>query len=200
MLPQRVFRSCCNASSSLLDWLSASCTSRKSADDSAHDCANWTGYAADRRTCHRASRLLPDWRNLDFFRRWRTAFLFSVWMIRHKLRFLRSLVHIKYSQTRVGIAVTKPKIRWTLKARAALDLTIEDPKGDFASVFASDFRAKKPARVLTDAPIGRSPDCGTLDTKGCFGNDGPFFDQVSRRRKTECLATTRSIPAVAFPG
>jgi hypothetical protein len=48
-------------------------------------------------------------------------------MIRHKLRFLRSRVGIEYSQTRVGIAVTKPEIRGTLKTRAALNLTIETP-------------------------------------------------------------------------
>ena len=43
------------------------------------------------------------------------------------------------------------------------------------------------ARILTDTPIRRSPDCGTLDTKGCFGNDAPFFDQVIRRRKLNVL-------------
>jgi hypothetical protein len=96
MWPQCGFRSCCNASSGLPDWPSAGRASRKSANDSAHDRANRAGYAANRRTCYRASRLLWDWRNLNFLRRLRTFFLFSLWMIRHKIRLLHSLFGVIY--------------------------------------------------------------------------------------------------------
>jgi hypothetical protein len=166
MSPQSAFRSWCNAPSSLAYWASARRTSRNSADDSAHDRANRAGHAADRRTCYRASCLLRDWRNLDFFRRLRTFFLFWFWMIRHKLRLLHSGSALYISQTRVDIAVTKLKISWTVKARAALNPTIETSEGAFASVFASDFRANKLARVLTDTPIRRSPDCAGIGTEG----------------------------------
>ena len=127
MSPQCAFRSCCNASSSFPYWASAGHTSRNSADDSAHDRANRTGYAADRSTCYRASRLLRDWGNLDFFGRLRTFFLFWVWMIRHKLWLRHSLVLASYiSQARVGIAVTKLKIRWTIRGSCPFESNHRD--------------------------------------------------------------------------
>ena len=55
--------------------------------------------------------------------------------------------------------------------------TIEALKGDFVSVFASDVRTKKSARILTDRLIRRSSDCAPLGTTGCL--DMPLVPSVT---------------------
>ena len=40
--------------------------------------------------------------------------------------------------------------------------------------------AKKQARILTDTPIRRSPDCATIGGTACFGHGPRFFDQIIR--------------------
>ena len=40
--------------------------------------------------------------------------------------------------------------------------------------------AKKLARILTDTPIRRSPDCATIGRTACFGHGARFSDQIVR--------------------
>jgi hypothetical protein len=68
-----------------------------------------------------------------------------------------------------------------------LNPTIKTSEGAFASVFASEFRAKKVARVLTDTPIRRSPDCAGIGTEGCLAMPLAFSIKLSDEGKLNIL-------------
>jgi hypothetical protein len=55
------------------------------------------------------------------------------------------------------------------------------------SVFASDYRAKKLARVLTDTPIRRSPHCAAIGTEGCLGMTVACSIRLSDEEKLNIL-------------
>ncbi len=68
-----------------------------------------------------------------------------------------------------------------------MNRTIETGEGAFVTVFASDCRANKLARVLTDTAIRRSPDCAGIGTEGCLDMILAFSGRLSDEEKLNIL-------------
>jgi hypothetical protein len=68
-----------------------------------------------------------------------------------------------------------------------LNPTIETSEGAFARIFVSGFRANKLARVLTDTPIRRSPDCAGIGTEGCLAMTLASSSRLSDEEKLNIL-------------
>ena len=91
------------------------------------------------------------------------------------------------SHTREDVAVTNSKS--ASRVNDFVSHSFKNIRGDLGNSLV---------RILTYMPIGRSPDCATVDKKGWFRGERPFFDRVIRRTKTRYHATTRSVRAVAL--